>query len=112
MTDSSCNVLKNVMVNIGEVSIFSCEFSRNQTYDVKFICIQGKDSVDEEIHSTDTWNKGGFNMSDDRNKKLFSVRMTSVTVDDGGLYLCGLRVYRCSSSGSIITDVHLHIMSE
>ncbi|XP_051559012.1 polymeric immunoglobulin receptor-like [Myxocyprinus asiaticus] len=110
--DSSCNVSKNVMVNIGEISIISCEYSQNKIYDVRFICKQGKDSIDEVIHSTDTWNKGRFSISDDRNKKVFSVNITSVTVDDVGVYLCGVRVYRYSYSNSIITAVHLHIINK
>jgi len=56
--------------------------------------------------------KKRFSVSDDRHKNLFSVRITAVTPDDGGVYLCGVSVYSHSYSYSIINTVHLHIGSK
>ncbi|RXN30272.1 polymeric immunoglobulin receptor-like protein [Labeo rohita] len=50
-----CKVSQRVMVNIGENSTFSCEYSQNHINDPKIIFKEGKDSIDEVIHST--WKK-------------------------------------------------------
>ncbi|XP_077053625.1 obscurin isoform X3 [Siphateles boraxobius] len=41
-----------------------------------------------------------------------TVRISAVTPDDGGVYLCGVWIYRHSYSYSIINTVHLHIMAK
>ncbi|CAM4451279.1 unnamed protein product [Leuciscus chuanchicus] len=111
--DSCCNVSKTVMVNIGETATFSCEYSQNHINDPKIIFKEGKDSIEELIHATDTWkNKQRFSVSDDKHKNLFNVRITAVTPDDGGVYLCGVWIKRHSYSYSIINTVHLHIMTK
>ncbi len=110
MTDSCCKVSKRVMVNVGETATFSCEYSQNHINDVKIIFKEGKDSI-ETIYSR--WKKKErFSISDDKHKNLFSVRITAVTPDDGGVYLCGVWINRQSYSYSIITTVHLHISSK
>ncbi|KAF4118112.1 hypothetical protein G5714_000163 [Onychostoma macrolepis] len=67
-------------------------------------------SHDLWINEGSAWNKEErFSISDDRDKNLFSVRITAVTPDDGGVYLCGVWHYRHPYSYSIINTVHLHI---
>ncbi len=110
MADSCCKVSKRVMVNIGETANFSCEYSQSHTNDVKIIFKEEKDSI-ETIYSR--WKKKErFSISDDKHKNIFSVRITAVTPDDGGVYLCGVWINRHSYSYSIITTVHLHIISK
>ncbi|XP_050958062.1 polymeric immunoglobulin receptor-like [Labeo rohita] len=105
--DSCCKVSKRVMVNIGETASFSCEYSQNHINDPKIIFKEEKDSI-EMIYST--WNKkGSFSISDDKHKNVFSVKITAVTPDDGGVYLCGVWINRQSYSYSIISTVHLHV---
>ncbi len=97
-------------MNVGETANFSCEYSQNHVNDVKIIFKEGTYSV-ETIYSR--WNKEErFSISDDKHKNLFSVRITAVTPDDGGVYLCGVWINRYPYSYSIITTVHLHIMGE
>ncbi|XP_016361879.1 uncharacterized protein LOC107703668 [Sinocyclocheilus anshuiensis] len=108
--DLCCKVSKRVMVNIGETAYFSCEYSQNHINDPKIIFKEEKDSI-EMIYSR--WKKKErFSISDDEHKHIFSVRITAVTPDDGGVYLCGVWINRDSYSYSIINNVHLHIMSE
>ncbi|CAM4450620.1 unnamed protein product [Leuciscus chuanchicus] len=95
------------MVNIGETATFSCEYSQNHINDPKIIFKEGKDSI-ETIYSTSKKTER-FSVSDDRHKNLFNVRITAVTPDDGGVYLCGVWINRHSYSYSIINTVHLHI---
>ena len=97
-------------MNIGETATFSCECSQNHNNNVKIIFKEGNESI-EEIYNT--WNKKErFSISVDKHKNLFSVRIPAVTPDDGGVYLCGVWIYRDSYSYSIINTVHLHIMGE
>ncbi|XP_039503048.1 uncharacterized protein LOC120459655 isoform X1 [Pimephales promelas] len=105
--DSCCKGSKRVMVNIGETASFSCEYSQNHINDDKIIFKEGEDSI-ETIYSTSKKTER-FSVSDDRHKNLFSVRITAVTPDDGGVYLCGVSVYSHSYSYYIINTVHLHI---
>ncbi|RXN04340.1 polymeric immunoglobulin receptor-like protein [Labeo rohita] len=108
--DSCCKVSKRVMVNIGETASFSCEYSQNHINDPKIIFKEEKDSI-ETIYSK--WNKvGRFSISKDKHKNIFSVRITAVTPDDGGVYLCGVWIDRHSYSYYIITDVHLYFINK
>ncbi|XDV16558.1 hypothetical protein PO909_016220 [Leuciscus waleckii] len=106
--DSCCKESKRVMVNIGETATFSCEYSQNHINDPKIIFKEGKDSI-ETIYSTSKKTER-FSVSDDRHNKLMTVRITAVTPDDGGVYLCGVWIYSHSYSYSIINTVNLHIM--
>ncbi|CAM4451424.1 unnamed protein product [Leuciscus chuanchicus] len=106
--DSCCKESKRVIVNIGETATFSCEYSQNHINDPKIIFKEGKDSI-ETIYSS--WDKRErFSVYDDRQKNLFNVRITAVTPDDGGVYLCGVWINRDLYSYSIINTVHLHVM--
>ncbi|KAL0151376.1 hypothetical protein M9458_053285, partial [Cirrhinus mrigala] len=108
--DSCCKVSKKVMVNIGETAAFSCEYSQSHINDPKIIFKEEKDSI-ETIYST--WKKEGrISISNDKHKNIFSVRITAVTPDDGGVYLCGVWINRPLYSYSIITAVHLHIINK
>ncbi|RXN34762.1 polymeric immunoglobulin receptor-like protein [Labeo rohita] len=103
--DSCCKVSKNVMVNIGETATFSCEYSQNHINDPKIIFKEEKDSV-ETIYKG--WNrKERFSISDDKHKNIFIVRITAVTPDDGGVYLCGVRT--TGKSYTVFNTVYLHI---
>ncbi|XP_048051168.1 polymeric immunoglobulin receptor-like [Megalobrama amblycephala] len=107
--DSCCNLSKRVMVHIGQTVTFSCEYSPNHINDPKIIFKEGEDSV-EMIYSP--WNKKErFNISDDK-QELLTVRITAVTPDDEGVYLCGVWINGQSYTYSIINTVHLHIMAK
>ncbi|KAL0153440.1 hypothetical protein M9458_051255, partial [Cirrhinus mrigala] len=107
--DACCKKSKNVMVKIGETAIFSCEYSQNHINDHKIIFKEEKDSI-EMIYST--WNKEERFSISDKHKNIFSVRITAVTPDDEGVYLCGVWINRYSYSYSVINTVHLHIINK
>ncbi|XP_026101144.1 uncharacterized protein LOC113072337 [Carassius auratus] len=108
--DSCCKVSKRVIVNVGETASFSCEYSQNHINDPKIIFKEEKDSI-EMIYSR--WKKKErLSISDDKHKNIFSVRITAVTPDDGGVYLCGVWIDKQSYTYSIINTVHLHIMTK
>ncbi|KAK9976463.1 hypothetical protein ABG768_021668 [Culter alburnus] len=108
--DSCCGVSKRVMMNMGENAIFSCEYSQNLNNEYTMLFKEGKDSI-EMIYST--WKKKErFSISDEKQKNIVSVRISAMTPDDGGVYLCGVLVIRRSYSYSIINTVHLNIISK
>jgi len=112
LTDSCCGESKTVNVNSTETA-FSCEYSQEQRYDGETIFKIGNDIIDEMISTTKSQDKKGrFSVSDDRHKNLFTVRITAVTPDDGGVYLCGVWDYSYPYNYSIINTVHLHITSK
>ncbi|XP_058625405.1 uncharacterized protein LOC131536476 [Onychostoma macrolepis] len=73
--DSCCKGSKRVMVNIVETANFSCEYSQNDINNPKIIFKQEKDSI-ETIYSR-LKKKERFSISDDKQKNLFSVRITA-----------------------------------
>ncbi len=109
MADSRYKVSR-LMGTVGETAIFNCEYSQNHINDVKIIFKEENYSI-ETIYSR--WKKKErFSISDDRHNNFFSVMITAVTPDDGGVYLCGVWIDRQSYSYSIINTVHLHIISK
>jgi len=110
ISDSCCKGSKKVLVNSGDIAIISCEYSQNHINDGKAIFKEGQNSIEELIH-TDTLNKEErFSVSDDRHINSFTMRISAVTPDDGGVYLCGVWINRLFYS--IRAKVNLHIMSE
>ncbi len=96
-------------MNRGETANFSCAYSQNHINDSKIIFKEGKDTVEEMIRMYTSSTIGRFSGYDCRNKTIIIVRITAVTPDDGGVYLCGVWINRHSYSYSIINTVHLHI---
>ncbi|XP_051560314.1 polymeric immunoglobulin receptor-like [Myxocyprinus asiaticus] len=109
--DSCCDGSKRLEMKNGRTAIFKCEYSESNVNNAKTV-YKGNKSFDEVVYTTDKRKrKGRFSISDDRDKHFFSVTITAVTPDDGGVYLCGVQINRDSYSYSIITTtVHLHIM--
>ncbi|XP_065146816.1 polymeric immunoglobulin receptor-like [Paramisgurnus dabryanus] len=108
--NSCCEASQTVMVNTGVTANFRCQYSQDYNTNAKIIFKEGKDSIDI-IYSK--WRKNErFSISDDRDKNLFSVKITDVRSEDAGVYLCGVWVYRDSYSYSIITAVYMKIMSK
>ncbi|XP_056625812.1 uncharacterized protein LOC130438068 [Triplophysa dalaica] len=106
--DSCCGTSQRVMVNTGQTSNFTCQYSQDYKTDDKIIFKEGKDAL-ETIYSS--WHKDErFSISDDRDKNVFSVRITDVRSEDAGVHLCGVYLNKISYSNSILTAVHLHIM--
>ncbi len=112
LTDSCCGAAKNLKINSTGTAAFSCEYSWDQRYDGKILFKTENDIIDEVISTTNTRDqKERLSIYDDR-QNIFSVRITAVTPDDGGVYLCGVWDYKHPYSYSIINTVHLHIISK
>ncbi|XP_073764106.1 polymeric immunoglobulin receptor-like [Danio rerio] len=106
--EDSCCASKRVIMTVGETGSFSCDYSHNHINDPKIIFKEEQHSI-KMIYSTLN-KKDRFNISDDGLRNSFSVSITAVTADDGGVYLCGVWVNKHSYSYYIINTVHLQIM--
>ncbi|KAL1281390.1 hypothetical protein QQF64_000193 [Cirrhinus molitorella] len=93
------------MGNIGETATFSCEYPHSHIDDSKIIFKEGRDAIDIDSKLD---KKERFSISYDKN--IFSVTITAVTPDDGGVYLCGVWIKRHPYSYFIINTVYLHTM--
>ncbi|XP_043098412.1 polymeric immunoglobulin receptor-like [Puntigrus tetrazona] len=105
-----CKMPKRVMVNVGETASISGEYSHSYNNDLKIVFKKGRENIDA-VYSR--WNKKErFSISDDRHKNVFSVKITAVTPDDGGVYFCGVWINRHSYSYSVINTVDLYITAK
>uniref|UniRef100_A0A671NI49 Immunoglobulin domain-containing protein n=1 Tax=Sinocyclocheilus anshuiensis TaxID=1608454 RepID=A0A671NI49_9TELE len=102
---------KTLRVNSGETADFICEYTKHQQYS-RIIIFKTRNYIIEEVISTTNTRaqKKRFSISDIKHKNIFTVRITAVTPDDGGVYLCGVWDYSYLYSHSIISTVHLHII--
>ncbi|RXN09889.1 polymeric immunoglobulin receptor-like protein [Labeo rohita] len=110
--DSCCGESKTVRVNSGETSAFSCEYSEDQRYFRKIIFRTRNNITDEVISTNDKWYQKERLRIYDNKQKDFSVRITAVTPDDGGVYLCAVWINTHPYSYYIITTVQLHIITK
>nr|XP_055062541.1 polymeric immunoglobulin receptor-like [Misgurnus anguillicaudatus] len=98
------------MVNTGENANFRCQYSQDYKTDDKVIFKKEKVSI---VMIYSKWKKKErISISDDRDKNLFNGRITDVRSEDAGVYFCGVWLQRDSYTYSIITAVHLNIMSK
>ncbi|RXN23326.1 polymeric immunoglobulin receptor-like protein [Labeo rohita] len=82
-------------------------------YGRKIIFKTANDITNEVISTTDKWDqKERLSISHGKHKNVFSVRITAVTPDDGGVYLCAVWVNTHPYSYSTVNIVHLHIISK
>ncbi|XP_058638759.1 polymeric immunoglobulin receptor-like isoform X2 [Onychostoma macrolepis] len=111
LEDLCCGMSK-IIVNRGDNVMISCKYSEKHKNHPKIMFKKEKASI-ELIYTTETWeNKKELSFSNDSEENLFSVRITAVTPDDGGVYLCGVWINRHSYSYSIINTVNLHIVDK
>ncbi|KAL6482314.1 hypothetical protein MHYP_G00103940 [Metynnis hypsauchen] len=100
-SDSCCGGSDKMKAYLGETATFKCsypdEFKTNYKYldkfgglSVKEIITTGKEAEKEQ--------KDRFSIFDDRRSKVFSVNISDVREDDGGVYLCGVWVWKNEKS--------------
>uniref|UniRef100_A0A8C2KH65 Ig-like domain-containing protein n=1 Tax=Cyprinus carpio TaxID=7962 RepID=A0A8C2KH65_CYPCA len=110
--DSCCGVSETVNVNSAETASFNCKYSWNRRLAKKIIFKTGNNIIYEVISTSNQQDQKERLSIYDTRQNLFTVRITAVTPDDGGVYLCGVWIYRHSYSYSIISTVHLHISNK
>ncbi|XP_072240358.1 polymeric immunoglobulin receptor-like isoform X2 [Leuresthes tenuis] len=89
--DSCCaDVIKLQGYEEGSVSI-SCPYESQYTNNLKYICRGNQPStcLQQAVITSDNIQKRRFRLTDDKMSR-FTVKITSLTLEDSGLYLCGV----------------------
>uniref|UniRef100_A0A3B5R232 Immunoglobulin domain-containing protein n=1 Tax=Xiphophorus maculatus TaxID=8083 RepID=A0A3B5R232_XIPMA len=93
MSDRCCDpVNKTQSIEEGSVTI-SCPYDSQSVNKLKFLCRGNRPSTCRQqavITSNNTQN-GRFRLSDDRKSRIFTVTISSLTLNDSGSYLCGVQ---------------------
>ncbi|XP_036413655.1 polymeric immunoglobulin receptor-like isoform X2 [Colossoma macropomum] len=92
--DSCCGRIKRINANLGETATFKCNYPEElKTNSKRLINLNDQTIIKYIIHTekeSQKEQKDRFSIFDDRRSKVFSVNISDVREDDGGLYLCGV----------------------
>ncbi|XP_032417720.1 polymeric immunoglobulin receptor-like, partial [Xiphophorus hellerii] len=91
--DRCCDTVNKIQsIEEGSVTI-SCPYDSESVDKLKFFCRGNRPSTCRQqavITSSNTQN-GRFRLSDDRKSRIFTVTISSLTLEDSGSYLCGVQ---------------------
>ncbi|KAL7852036.1 hypothetical protein SRHO_G00178210 [Serrasalmus rhombeus] len=100
--DSCCGGIKRIKAYLGETATFKCSYPEElKTNNKRLINLNNQTTVKVIIYTGKGAQKeqnGRFSIFDDRRSKVFSVNISDVREDDGGVYLCGVWVWRKKKS--------------
>ncbi|XP_053085800.1 uncharacterized protein LOC113526395 isoform X1 [Pangasianodon hypophthalmus] len=114
-SDPCCSGTRTVTGYLGQTVTIRCsypvEFEKNSKHFYK----RTGDYEHEVIYTNgrEQYQDGRFSISDDRRNKVFSVNISDVREDDGGVYFC--TVWKTEESVgyySFFTKVHLHVTDD
>ncbi|XP_032418144.1 polymeric immunoglobulin receptor-like isoform X2 [Xiphophorus hellerii] len=106
--DSCCSTVNNIQGNEGVSVTISCPYDSQSDDKLKFLCGGNRPSTCRQqavITSSNTQN-GRFRLSDDRKSRIFTVTISSLTLNDSGSYLCGVQR---NSGFDVFTAVELEV---
>ncbi|KAL6482389.1 hypothetical protein MHYP_G00104690 [Metynnis hypsauchen] len=87
--DPCCLEPNTVAGYLGETVTINCSYPEEFWTKYKFLCKYDGQNFIEVIQTSET-QRGRFSISDDRSSSVFSVRISDVRDDDGGVYYCGV----------------------
>uniref|UniRef100_A0AAR2KYV3 Ig-like domain-containing protein n=1 Tax=Pygocentrus nattereri TaxID=42514 RepID=A0AAR2KYV3_PYGNA len=100
--DSCCGGIGKMKAYLGETATFKCSYPEElKTKNKRLINLDNRNNVSPIIYTGKEAQKeqnGRFSIFDDRSSNVFSVNISDVTEDDGGLYLCGVWVWKNEKS--------------
>ncbi|KAL7845222.1 hypothetical protein AOLI_G00234140 [Acnodon oligacanthus] len=92
--DSCCGGSERINAHLGETATFNCNYPDELKTNNKWLTnLKNQNTVNPIIYTrqeSQKEQKGRFSIFDDRSSKVFSVNISDVTEDDGGVYLCGV----------------------
>ncbi|KAL7852027.1 hypothetical protein SRHO_G00178120 [Serrasalmus rhombeus] len=101
-SDSCCGGIKRMKAYLGETATFKCNYPDEfKTNNKHLINLDNQNTIKDIIYTvagSEKEQKGRFSIFDDRSSKVFSVNITDVTEDDGGVYLCAVWVWKNETS--------------
>ncbi|XP_049325500.1 polymeric immunoglobulin receptor-like [Astyanax mexicanus] len=107
-TDPCCLGPKTVIGYPGETTNINCPYPEEFQKNTKFFYKQSEPYLSPVISTTES-QIGSFSISDNRRSRVFSVRISDVGEDDGGVYYCGEWIRGNEVSYHLLyTEIHLH----
>ncbi|XP_043970304.1 CMRF35-like molecule 8 isoform X2 [Gambusia affinis] len=91
--DRCCdNVNKIQSIEEGSVTI-SCPYDSQSVNKLRFLCRGNRPStcLQQAVITSSNTQNGRFRLSDDRKSTIFTVTISSLTLEDSGSYLCGVQ---------------------
>ncbi|XP_043970305.1 polymeric immunoglobulin receptor-like isoform X1 [Gambusia affinis] len=91
--DRCCNNVNKIQsIEEGSVTI-SCPYDFQSVNKLKFLCRGNRPStcLQQAVITSSNTQNGRFRLSDDRKSTIFTVTISSLTLEDSGSYLCGVQ---------------------
>ncbi|XP_043970299.1 polymeric immunoglobulin receptor-like isoform X2 [Gambusia affinis] len=91
--DRCCNKVNKIQsIEEGSVTI-SCPYDSQSVNKLKFLCRGNRPStcLQQAVITSSNTQNGRFRLSDDRKSTIFTVTISSLTLEDSGSYLCGVQ---------------------
>ncbi|XP_043970303.1 polymeric immunoglobulin receptor-like isoform X1 [Gambusia affinis] len=91
--DRCCNNVNKIQsIEEGSVTI-SCPYDSQSVNKLKFLCRGNRPStcLQQAVITSSNTQNGRFRLSDDRKSTIFTVTISSLTLEDSGSYLCGVQ---------------------
>ncbi|KAI4886151.1 hypothetical protein NFI96_012155 [Prochilodus magdalenae] len=108
-TDPCCSGPKTVAGYLGETVTISCPYPEEFETNIKLLFKLKGQYYSEVIRTTD-FGDSRFSISEDRSSGMFSVRISDVGEDDGGVYYCTVgKGGRLVSYFSFFTEIRLQV---
>ncbi|KAL6482319.1 hypothetical protein MHYP_G00103990 [Metynnis hypsauchen] len=93
-SDSCCGGIKRIKAHLGETATFRCSYPDElKTNSKRLTNLNNQNTVNTIIYTgkeAEKEQKDRFSIFDDGRSKVFSVNISDVREDDGGVYLCGV----------------------
>ncbi|KAL6482313.1 hypothetical protein MHYP_G00103930 [Metynnis hypsauchen] len=90
-SDSCCGGITKVNAHLGETVTFKCSYPDELKTNNKYlITLNNQNTVINTGKEAEKEQKDRFSIFDDRSSKVFSVNISDVREDDGGVYVCGV----------------------
>ncbi|KAL6482308.1 hypothetical protein MHYP_G00103880 [Metynnis hypsauchen] len=116
-SDSCCGGITRIKAYLGETATFKCSYPDElKTNSKRLTNLKNQNTVNTIIYTgkeAEKEQKDRFSIFDDRRSKVFSVNISDVREDDGGVYLCG--VWRKETSVgyySYFREIQLQVTGE
>ncbi|XP_043970273.1 polymeric immunoglobulin receptor-like isoform X4 [Gambusia affinis] len=89
--DGCCSTVNNIQGNEGGSVTISCPYDSQSVDKLKFLCRGNRPStcLQQAVITSSNTQNGRFRLSDDRKSTIFTVTISSLTLEDSGSYLCG-----------------------
>ncbi|MED6270674.1 hypothetical protein CHARACLAT_012864 [Characodon lateralis] len=91
--DSCCNTVNKIHSNKESSASISCSYDSESVNNLMFVCRGNRPStcLQQALITSNITQNGRFRLVDERKSRIFRVTISSLTLKDSGLYLCGVQ---------------------